>query len=100
LNNAKNHGIPVVIEIASKTCLSCADMEPVLKKIAHEYKGRLDIIFIFIDLPGQKDIALKFGFRAIPTQIFLDKNGKEFSRHVGIFSYKDIKTVLKQTGLY
>jgi thioredoxin 1 len=35
----------------------------------------------------------------IPTQVFLDKNGKEFHRHVGYYAYDEIMPVLKKIGL-
>jgi thioredoxin 1 len=35
----------------------------------------------------------------IPTQVFLDKNGKEFHRHVGFYAYDEITPVLNKAGL-
>jgi CMP-2-keto-3-deoxyoctulosonic acid synthetase len=35
----------------------------------------------------------------IPTQVFLDMNGKEFHRHIGFYAYEEIAPVLKKAGL-
>ena len=34
----------------------------------------------------------------IPTQVFLDKNGREFHRHMGFYGYEEIAPVLKKAG--
>jgi len=36
---------------------------------------------------------------AIPTQVFLDENGKEFFRHEGFFSEEEIIKVLITKGI-
>jgi hypothetical protein len=35
----------------------------------------------------------------IPVQVFLDKTGKEFHRHIGFYSYEEIAAMLKKTGI-
>jgi len=35
----------------------------------------------------------------IPTQVFLDKNGKEYFRHEGYFPKDDLVKVLKMQGV-
>jgi thioredoxin 1 len=35
----------------------------------------------------------------IPTQVFLDKNGKEFHRHMGFYAYEAIAQVLEKAGI-
>ena len=41
-------------------------------------------------------LASLFG---IPTQVFLDRNGKEFHRHIGYYAYESIVPVLKKAGI-
>ena len=43
--------------------------------------------------------GVQYGIESIPTQIFLDENGKEFSRHVGYFPEEELVKVLKQKGV-
>ena len=37
--------------------------------------------------------------RVIPTQIFLDKEGKEYFRHEGFFPKEELVNILKQKGV-
>ncbi len=35
----------------------------------------------------------------IPVQVFLDKSGGEFHRHIGFYPYEEIEGMLKKTGI-
>jgi len=56
------------------------------------YAGRAAIVFI--DVWENPDQGRKYGLRAIPTQIFYDRQGKEVYRHEGFFDQKSISEVL------
>ena len=43
--------------------------------------------------------AKRFGIRAIPTQIFFDKEGKEVYRHEGFLSEEEIVARFKDMGV-
>jgi thioredoxin 1 len=43
--------------------------------------------------------AEKYGIKVIPTQVFLDKEGKEFFRHEGFFPEGEIDKLLQKRGL-
>jgi thioredoxin 1 len=97
LGNAKRDGKVVMLELGSVGCLPCEQMKPVMEKLRTNFKGRLEVFFV--DVRKDKDTARRFGVYAIPTQIFLDKNGKEFHRHIGFYAYEEIGPVLKKAGL-
>lgn len=98
LARAKAEGKVVMLELGSVGCIPCEQMRPVMARLSKEYAGKLEVIFI--DVKKDTATARKYGVYAIPTQVFLDKGGKEFSRHLGFFSYEDIKSkVLKKMGL-
>ena len=42
--------------------------------------------------------VMKKGY-VIPTQIFLDKSGREFHRYTGFYGYEEIVPVLKKAGI-
>ena len=54
---------------------------------------------MFIDVWKNPDEKEKFDIRAIPTQIFYDKDGKEVMRHEGYFSKEEIIGVLTKLGV-
>jgi len=97
LNNAKKEGKIVMLELGSVGCIPCEQMKPVMEKLRTNYKGKLEVIFI--DVRKDKENARKFGVTMIPTQVFLDKNGKEFHRHMGFYGYEEIAPVLKKGGI-
>ncbi len=97
LNNAKKQGRAVMLEVGSVGCIPCEKMKPVMERLRATYKGKLEVVFV--DIAEDPDTARRFGVFAIPTQVFLDKNGKEFHRHMGFYAYNEIVLVLKKAGL-
>ncbi len=97
LNKAKVEGRFVMLELGSVGCLSCEQMRPVMSKLSETYKGKLDVIFI--DVKKDPETGRRFGVYMIPVQVFLDKSGKEFHRHVGFYAYDDIAAMLKNMGI-
>jgi thioredoxin 1 len=97
LEGLQQKGVPAMLEVGSESCPPCRMMKPVLKKLSEEYQGRLEIIYV--DMAEDREFAVSRGVRTLPTQIFLDGDGREFKRHFGYFSYDGIKDVLKKIGL-
>lgn len=97
LDNAKKASEAVMLELGSVGCIPCEQMKPVMEKLRTNYKGKLEVFFV--DVRKDKNTAKRFGVYVIPTQVFLDKTGKEYHRHIGFYSYEEIVPVLKKTGL-
>lgn len=97
LNKAKKEGKMVMLELGSTGCIPCEQMKPVMEKLRTNYKGKLEVFYV--DIKKDREAAQKFGVFAIPTQVFLDKNGEEFHRHMGFYAYEEIRPMLKKAGL-
>lgn len=97
LLRAKKDGKAVMLELGSVGCIPCERMRPVMSQLSTDYKGKLEVIFVDVRVNGE--FGRKFGVYMIPTQVFLDKNGREFYRHLGYFPYEEIVPVLRQVGL-
>jgi len=78
----------LLVDLGAKTCVPCRMMEPILVELEKDYKGKAAVVFI--DVREDNASAKRFGIRAIPTQIFFDKAGKEVSRHEGFMDKKTI----------
>jgi thioredoxin 1 len=87
------------VEIGAANCIPCKMMQPIMKAVGEEYKGQIKVVFHDVWTPKGKDDAMKYNIRVIPTQVFLDKNGKEYYRHEGYFPKEDVVRVLKMQGL-
>ena len=90
-------GMVTMVDLGAKACIPCKMMTPILEKLEKEYAGRAAVIFFDV----WKDVApaKRFGIRAIPTQIFFDKDGKEVYRHEGFLSEKEIVDRFKAMGV-
>jgi thioredoxin 1 len=90
-------GMVTMVDVGAKACIPCKMMIPVIESLSEEYEGRAAIVFI--DVWKNPDETPKFGLRAIPTQIFYDKDGNEVMRHEGYFSKEEIIKVLTKLGV-
>ena len=90
-------GMATMVDLGANECIPCKMMVPVMEKVEKKYKGKAAVIFI--DVWKNKEPAKRFGIRAIPTQIFFDKEGKEVYRHVGFMSETAIDRVFKEMGV-
>jgi len=87
------------IELGSVKCVPCRMMQPVMKNIEAKYGSQIKIVFYDIWKEDQKKYAQEYDIHVIPTQMFLDKNGKEVFRHEGFFPESEIDTLLAKHGL-
>jgi thioredoxin 1 len=93
--------VPLVtfIELGSVRCIPCKAMQPVMKSIEKKYGDQIKVIFYDVWKPEQEQFGKTYNIRLIPTQVFLDKEGKEFFRHEGFYPEAQIDTLLKKHGL-
>jgi thioredoxin 1 len=90
-------GMPTMVDLGANECIPCKMMVPVMEKVEKRYRGKAAIIFI--DVWKNKTPAKRFGIRAIPTQIFFDKKGKEVFRHEGFMGEADIERIFSKMGV-
>ena len=84
------------IEIGADRCIPCIQMQPIMKEIAQEYAGTIQVVFY--DVWKDPTPARKYGIQLIPTQVFVNPQGREIFRHVGFFPKADILKMLKEKG--
>ena len=87
------------VELGSVNCVPCKMMQPVMDKIEKDYAGKVKVVFYDVWTDEGKPYARKYGIQAIPTQVFLDKQGKEFYRHMGFLPEENIVEVLQKQGV-
>jgi thioredoxin 1 len=87
------------IELGSVNCIPCKMMKPVMDAVEKEYAGQVKVIFYDVWTKAGEPYAKKYGIRAIPTQVFLDADGKEYFRHQGFFPKEELVKILKQKGV-
>lgn len=87
----------LLLELSSTTCSTCRRMQPYLQQIEEEYADK--IIIKTIDIVAKTDIAKRFKVNAIPTQIFIDRKGNEYFKHVGYMTKNELLEIFRQKGL-
>ena len=91
-------GLPKLLDLGAGKCIPCKLMAPILEELELEYAGVLDVEFIDVWQPENKATAESYGVEEIPTQIFLDPEGKELWRHVGFLAKADILAKWEELG--
>ncbi len=99
IKNSETKYKATFIELGSVRCIPCQKMQPVIKSVEEKYRDQVKVIFYDVWTPRGKEDAKQFDFEAIPTQLFLDENGKEYFRHVGFFPEDELVKILKQKGV-
>ena len=87
------------VELGSVRCIPCQQMQPVMKSIKEKYAGQVNVVFHDVWTEAGAPFGKQYGIEAIPTQVFLDKDGKEYFRHVGFFPEEDLIKVLNLKGV-
>ena len=87
------------VELGSVGCIPCDKMQPIMKEIEEEYKGQVEVVFHDVKTTEGEPYKKIFNIRAIPTQVFLDKEGNEYFRHLGFFAKDEIIKVLQKQGV-
>jgi thioredoxin 1 len=87
------------VELGSVRCIPCQKMQPLMKAIEEKYGNQVKVVFYDVWTPEGKPYAKIYNIESIPTQVFLDENGKEFFRHVGFFEEEELVKVLKTKGV-
>jgi thioredoxin 1 len=87
------------IELGSVNCIPCKQMQPVMKAIEEKYGDAVSVVFYDVWTRAQQSYARQYNIRLIPTQVFLDENGKEFFRHEGFLPEAEIHKLFKEQGV-
>lgn len=73
---------PMLVDFSASWCPPCRQLHPIFEKLKEEYMGKVD--FVTIDVDNFKELATAYGVQNIPTIVFLNPDGKELNRTVGL----------------
>lgn len=91
-------GKPILLEFTRDHCLPCEIMAPWMKQLREQHGRLVQIVEINIDRPESKPLGRFFKARSIPTQVYVDRHGREVSRHVGIATEQQMQRTMKRHG--
>jgi len=96
VDKARDSGKPTMVDFGASGCRPCDMMTPILADLKKKYEGKANVLFVHVR--EQQILASRYGIRAIPIQVFFDKDGKEVYRHTGFFPQADIEKKLAEMG--
>ena len=88
IDNARQSGLPTVVEFGAASCTTCRNMKPILEATALQLQGRAHVVII--DLSQDYAAASQFNIRMMPTQVFFAADGQEAGRHLGGMTQAEI----------
>ena len=88
--------LPKMWDFGSEKCIPCKTMKEILDPMMVDYKGKVDIRIISVY--EDKERTQQFRIVTIPTQVFIDAEGKELYRHIGVYPRDSIEARFKQYG--
>ena len=94
LDKVRASGKPTLAIFSASSCCGPDKMIPIRDALLKKYDTKINIVYI--EPRKEQILATRYGIRAIPTQVFYDNSGKEFYRHSGFYSEKDITDKLSE----
>ena len=64
---------PCIVDFYADWCPPCKKVDPILKELAKEYKGK--IIIYKINTDNNRELAMAFRIQSIPTYLFIPAEG-------------------------
>ncbi len=80
---------PTLIDFSrSFGCVPCKQMEVVLDRVKGKYGDQVAIRMLLQE--QEKELFSQYKIFAVPTQVFLDADGREMDRHMGYLSEAEL----------
>jgi thioredoxin len=66
--------LPCIIDFYADWCGPCKQLEPILRELAGEYKGKINVYRVDVD--DERELAMSFGIRGIPALLLVPMEGE------------------------
>jgi thioredoxin 1 len=86
--SAPAKGKPALYEFGAGNCYSCKEMQKVMAELIPVYSNQMEFRMVYAD--KDKELFAQYKIMLIPTQVFLDAQGKEVERHIGALSREEV----------
>ncbi|MFA5112287.1 MAG: thioredoxin family protein [Desulfobaccales bacterium] len=86
--------LPQLLEFDRKLCPVCKASERVILAVKDAYPGQFAVTKLYID--EAEPLFRRYQVAIVPTQVFLDRAGKEVYRHYGVFKTPELIEKLRE----
>ncbi len=83
----------VVVDFWAEWCMPCRFYEPIFKKVAEKFKGK--VIFGRLNVDENPKTSMHYGITAIPTTIIF-VNGKPVKQMIGLVNETALTSMVKK----
>jgi thioredoxin 1 len=90
---ALKSGRPTVVDFGSNSCIPCIRLRPVMRALKDAHTERINVLFM--EVSANRDLALHYKVRLVPTLIFFDTQGREVQRKMGFMEREEMEKVLR-----
>jgi len=90
---ALKSGRPTLVDFASKTCPACIRLRPVMGELRDAHKDRINVLYL--EVSANRDLAMSYKVRLVPTLIFFDAQGRAVQQKTGFMNRGEIEKVLR-----
>jgi thioredoxin 1 len=90
-------GRPALYEFGAGYCVSCKEMAKVMAELKTTLGDKVEFRMVYAD--KEKDLFQQYKVMLIPTQVFLNAEGKEVDRHMGALTKEQVLAKLKELKL-
>lgn len=87
-------GLPVVVDFFATWCGPCNQFRPTFHDAEKKYAGKVD--FRVVDVDKDTALAQECAIEAMPTILFLDAEGREVGRFVGLMSAEQFNQAIDE----
>jgi thioredoxin 1 len=85
---------PALLEFGAGHCVSCKEMAKIIEELKPSLGDKVEFRMIYAD--KEKPLFQQYKIMLIPTQVFLNADGKEVDRHVGALTKEKLLTKFKE----
>jgi thioredoxin 1 len=86
--------LPEILEFDRKLCPVCRKAELIIREVKDRYPGQFAVRRVYIDEHGP--MFRHYRVDIVPTQVFLDADGREVFRHEGVFAREKLIQKLRE----
>jgi len=86
--SAPAKGKPALYEFGAKYCIPCKEMKEVMAALKTSHGDQVEFRMVYVD--EERPLFEQYKIVAIPTQVFLNAEGKEMDRHLGALPKEEV----------
>ena len=79
-----------ILYFSASWCGPCQNFKPIMESISQSIPTNI------IDIDSRPDLVSQYGIRSVPTLVFVDGNGNELSKKVGVLSEGQVRDTFNQ----